>query len=45
MLDKKILNEIHTIVDELYPAKQMLRRYKDKRGYAAWIHHIVDYTS
>ena len=29
MLDKKILNQIHTIVDELYPAKQMLRKYKN----------------
>lgn len=30
MLDKKILNEIHTIVDELYPAKQMLKKYKNE---------------
>ena len=28
MLTKKILNEIHTIVDEFYPAQQMLQKYK-----------------
>lgn len=28
MLNKKIINEIHTIVDELYPAKQMLKKHK-----------------
>lgn len=30
MLDKKILNQIHTIVDEFYPAKQMLKKYKNE---------------
>ena len=28
MLTRKILNEIHTIVDEFYPAQQMLQKYK-----------------
>ena len=28
MFTNKILNEIHTIVDEFYPAQQMLQKYK-----------------
>ena len=28
MFTNKILNEIHTIVDEFYPSKQMLQKYK-----------------
>jgi hypothetical protein len=30
MFTNKILNEIHTIVDEFYPAQQMLQKYKHK---------------
>ena len=30
MFTNKILNEIHTIVDEFYPSKQILKKYKNE---------------